>query len=151
MSALDVLQQEHRELIGLFDELELTTDAVERTRLLAAFALRLKAHADVEEEVFYPAVRGVGPDDAAAIVDASLAAHRAADLLLDESMGAEPTEANVKVLREVVEKHIHDEEQQVFPLAEQLGAAELARLGLRIERRETELDGTEDDDAALVR
>lgn len=117
---------------------------MERTRLLGQIAERLKTHAAVEEEVFYPAVRGLGPD-AEAVVDEALAAHRAADLVLDESMGAEPTGANVKVLRDVVARHIEDEEERMFPLAERLGAALQARLAARIASRSDELDEEEED------
>jgi hemerythrin-like domain-containing protein len=145
MEAIETLGQQHRELLSIFDELEITTDELERTRLLGQIAERLKMHAAVEEEVFYPAVRALGPE-AHAIVDEALAAHRAADLVLDESMGAEPTEANVKVLRDAIARHIDDEEQRMFPLAERIGVAEQARLAARIERRAEELDGDEEDE-----
>src|SRR4030095_2453093 len=153
MEAIESLRQQHRELLSIFDEVEITTDGLERTRLLGQIAERLKMHAAIEEEVFYPAVRALG-GDAPEIVDEALAAHRAADLVLDESLGAEPTEANVKVLRDVIQRHVDDEEQRIFPLAEGLGAAEQARLAARIDRRAEELEeeeGEGDDDPLLVR
>lgn len=153
MEAIESLRQQHRELLSIFDEVEITTDGLERTRLLGQIAERLKMHAAIEEEVFYPAVRALG-GDAPEIVDEALAAHRAADLVLDESLGAEPTEANVKVLRDVIQRHVDDEEQRIFPLAEGLGAAAQARLAARIDRRTEELEeeeGEGDDDPLLVR
>ena len=153
MEAIESLRQQHRELLSIFDEVEITTDGLERTRLLGQIAERLKTHAAIEEEVFYPAVRALG-GDAPEIVDEALAAHRAADLVLDESLGAEPTEANVKVLRDVIQRHVDDEEQRIFPLAEGLGAAAQARLAARIDRRTEELEeeeGEGDDDPLLVR
>ena len=74
---------------------------------------------------------------------------RAADLVLDESLGAEPTEANVKVLRDAIERHVADEEQRIFPLAERLGATAQARLAARIERRADELEEDEDEEDPL--
>jgi hemerythrin-like domain-containing protein len=144
MEAIEALRQQHRELLSIFDELEITTDDLECTRLLGQIAERLKTHAAVEEEVFYPAVRALG-GEAEAIVEEALAAHRAADLVLDESMGAEPTAANVKVLRDAIERHIDDEEERIFPLAERLGAAVQARLAARIGRRVDELEGDEEE------
>jgi hemerythrin-like domain-containing protein len=149
MEAIESLRQQHRELLSIFDELELTTDALERTRLLGQVAERLKTHAAVEEEVFYPAVRALGAE-AKEVVEEALAAHRAADLVLDESLGAEPTEANVKVLRDVIQRHVDDEEQRMFPLAERLGATAQARLAARIERRADELEGDEGDEGRLL-
>lgn len=153
MEAIETLRQQHRELLAIFDELELTVDALERTRLLGQAAERLKTHAAVEEEIFYPAVRALG-GDAEMIVEEALAAHRAADLVLDESLGAEPTDANVKVLRDAIQRHVDDEEQRMFPLAENLGATAQARLAARMERCSDELEGEEEEDtldAASVR
>jgi hemerythrin-like domain-containing protein len=145
MEAIDALRQQHRELLAIFDELELTTDVLERTRLLAQIAERLKTHTAVEEEVFYPAVEALGADGAA-VVEEALAQHRAADLVLDESIGGEPMEASVKVLRDLIERHIDDEERRVFPLAEQFDDAAHARLALRIEERADELEAGEEAD-----
>ena len=148
MEAIEALRQQHRELLAIFDELDLTVDPLERTRLIGQIAERLKTHAAVEEEVFYPAVRALGRE-ADAIVEEALAAHRAADLVLDESLGAEPTAANVKVLHDAIVRHVEDEEQRMFPLAERIGETAQARLRARIERRAEEMEaGEEDDDEA---
>ena len=149
MEAIESLRNQHREMLSIFDELEITTDELERTRLLAQIAERLKTHSEVEEEVFYPAVRMLGPD-AVAVVDEALAAHRAADLVLDETLGAQATEGNVKVLRDVIQRHVDDEEQRMFPLAERLGATALVKLAVRIDNRTDELDSEEDEDATAV-
>ena len=143
MEATEALRQQHRELLSIFDELEITTDSLERTRLLGQVAERMKTHAAVEEEVFYPAVRRLGAE-AEPIIDEALAAHRAADLVLDESMGAEPTEANVKVLRDAITRHIEDEEARMFPLAERLGVALQVRLAARMASTGDELDEEEE-------
>jgi hemerythrin-like domain-containing protein len=143
MEATEALRQQHRELLSIFDELEITTDSLERTRLLGQIAERMKTHAAVEEEVFYPAVRRLGAE-AEPVIDEALAAHRAADLVLDESMGAEPTEANVKVLRDAITRHIEDEEARMFPLAERLGVALQVRLAARMASTGDELDEEEE-------
>ena len=152
MEAIERLKQEHMQLLAVFDELEFTGDTLARTRLLGQLAELLKSHAAVEEEVFYPAVRASGLPGAAGIVEEALAAHRAADLVLDETLGAEPTSANVKVLRDVIKAHIDDEEQRLFPLTDALADDVRARLALRIERRADELEeGADEDDPRLPR
>ena len=150
MEAVELLTQEHRQLLAVFDELEFTGDALARTRLLAQLAELLKAHAALEEEIFYPAVRASGQPGAAQIVDEALAAHRAADLVLDETLGAEPTTANAKVLRDMIKAHIEDEERRMFPIAEGLADTARARLATRIERRADELEEGDDDDPAVA-
>jgi len=150
MEGIELLRLEHRQLLDVFDELEFTTGTLERTRLLGQLAELLKAHAALEEEVFYPAIRVTGIPGAAEIVDEALAAHRAADLVLDETLGAEASVANVKVLRDVVEAHFDDEEQRLLPLVEQLGDTTRAALATRIERRADELHEDDDDDSAAA-
>ncbi|MDX2166630.1 MAG: hemerythrin domain-containing protein [Deltaproteobacteria bacterium] len=115
MNATDVLERQQHGVLSLFDELEITDDALQRTRLMGLLALRLKTHAAVKEDVFYPAVREREPGG----VDEALAAHRAIDLLLDEAVGT-PTDANVKVLRGVVEQLFGEERARLFTTAERL-------------------------------
>jgi hypothetical protein len=133
------LERQHRDLLALLDELEFTGDSVERTRLIALAAVRLKAHAALKEDVFYPAVQGER-----AAVDEALAAQRAIDLLLDETVGT-PSAANVKVLRGLVEQSFAGDEQHLFPVAQALDDAAGADLAKRLERYAHEVD----DDAPL--
>jgi hemerythrin superfamily protein len=148
MEAVETVRKQHSELLSIFDELRITIDDLELTRLLAQIAERLKTHTAVEEEVFYPAVRTLGPE-AAALVEESLAAHRAVDLVLDESLGGEPTDANVKVLHDIVSRHIEDEERRMFPIVERFDDAAQARLAARIDRRTDELEEEEEEDEEL--
>jgi len=115
MKPTDLMAKQHRDVLAVFDELEFTDDALERTRLIAFAAVRLKAHAALKEEVFYPALRA----SAAAPVEEALAAQRAIDLVLDEAVGT-PSAANVQVLRDLVEQRFQNEEASLFPVAQAL-------------------------------
>lgn len=128
MQATELLERQHRDLLALFDELEFTGDSLERTRLIALAAVRLKAHAALKEDVFYPAVRRER-----AAVEEALAAQRAIDLLLDETVGT-PSAANVKVLRGLVEQSFADEENRLFPVAQALDDAAGSELADRLAR-----------------
>lgn len=122
MNPTNLLRDQQRDLLALFDELEITEDALQRARLIGLLAVRIKTHAAVKEDVFYPAVRTQLPQE----VDEALAAHRAIDLLLDESVGT-PSESNVKVLRGVVEQ-LFAAEGALFTVAD--GFEDDARSGL---------------------
>ena len=144
MEATEQLKQQHEQLLAIFDEIEFTADTEERTRLAGHLAERMKAHAAVEEEIFYPALETLGAEEAHERVKGALEAHRGIDVLLDEFLGSELTPSAVKVLRTAVEQHIAEVEQQLLPLAEELGEAALARLALRVERYARESDDGDD-------
>ncbi len=115
MKPTDLMAKQHRDVLAVFDELEFTDGALERTRLIAFAAVRLKAHAALKEEIFYPALHA----SAAAPVAEALAAQRAIDLVLDEAVGT-PSAANVKVLRDLLEPRFQGEEETLFPVAQAL-------------------------------
>jgi len=148
MKATERLKVQHEQLMAIFDEIEFTADMPERIRLAGHLAERIKAHTAVEEEVFYPALETLGPEEAGHLVKEALEAHRAADALLDELLGSELSPTAVNVLRSAIEAHIAEEEARLFPLAEQLGEATLTRLGVRIDRFTQDLD--DEDESVFV-
>ena len=135
MNPTELLQRQHEETLAVFDELELTEDELERVRLLVQAADKLKTHAALEQDVFYPAVQG----RAAERVEDALAAHRALDVLLDETVGT-PTAANIKLLRHMIEEHFQEEQQRLFPLAEALDDDAAAALAERLQTHAREVD-----------
>jgi len=129
MNPTELLARQHYDILAVFDELELTTDDIERVRLLVLAGESLKAHTALEQDVFYPAVA----DNAGQIVEDALAAHRAIDVLLDETVGT-PSGASIKMLRGVIEKHFHEEEERLFPLAERFDDDAAEQLADRLRR-----------------
>lgn len=124
----ELLQRQHEDTLAVFDELDLTEDELERVRLLVRAAEKLKAHAALEQDVFYPAVHAAAGER----VDDAFAAHRAIDVLLDETVGT-PTTANIKLLRHLIEEHFADEERTLFTLVEGLGDDAAASLAERLQ------------------
>jgi hypothetical protein len=129
MNPTELLRRQHEEALAVFDELELTDDELERVRLLVQLAEKLKTHAAVEQDVFYPTVRAAAPER----VDEALAAHRAFDVLLDEAVGA-PSGANTTVLRRIIEQHFSDEERTLFALADAFDDATAEALAEHLRR-----------------
>jgi hemerythrin superfamily protein len=60
MKATDLLKKQHRQVEKLFKEVEKTEDPKQRRKLMEQITADLKMHTQIEEELFYPAVREVG-------------------------------------------------------------------------------------------
>ncbi len=142
MRATDLLSQQHVRLSTIFEELEFTAGGEERLRLAAHLAEQLKLHAAIEEDVFYPTVAALG-DDVAAIVTEALDAHHAADALLDELLGSHLTPATVAALRDLVHRHMDDEEARLFPAVGRMDEAAQTALAVRIEGYSREEENAE--------
>jgi hemerythrin-like domain-containing protein len=128
MTGIEVLRRQHERLLEALDELEVTVDDHARVRLLAHIGQRLKAHAAVEDEIFYPTVEQVeDPKVAGAVADA-LEAHQAIDALLDEMIGAEISPAKVRILGDLARRHFEAEETTLFPVAQRLADPDRAQL-----------------------
>ena len=148
MDAITLLKADHQTLGSLLGELEKSTPRGIKTRreLLTKIEANLKAHASIEEEIFYPAFKEAGKkgDDDKMYFEA-LEEHRAAgDLvlpdLLSTDLGSEKFSGRAKVLKELIEHHAEEEEKEMFPRAKKLlTKEELAELGDRMQRRKAEL------------
>jgi hemerythrin superfamily protein len=148
VDAIKFLKQEHATVKKLLSDLESTTArAVQKRRqLLMRIAAELKSHTTIEEEIFYPAFKNAGEknDDDKMFFEA-LEEHRAAgDLVLPDllktDVGSEKFSGRAKVLKELVEHHADEEEEEMFPRARKLlPKAELDELGVRLEARKKQL------------
>ena len=148
MDAIALLKQDHKAVKALLTELADTTNRAQKTRteLLQKIATEIKAHATIEEEIFYPAFKAAGEkaDDGKMFFEA-LEEHRAAgDLVLPDLLGTDVQSdqfgGRAKVLKELVEHHADEEEKEMFPRARRLlSKAELMELGQRMDERKKEL------------
>jgi hemerythrin superfamily protein len=138
--AVEVLKRDHDEAERLLDAYEDAKDDPDPARK-AAVALEvcraLAIHAQVEEELFYPALRAA--DDAAAeLLNEAAVEHATVKNLVAAIEANTPDDplydATVRVLGEYVKHHVKEEEGEIFPLARKssldldaLGAAILER------------------------
>ncbi|MEO8160554.1 MAG: hemerythrin domain-containing protein [Arenimonas sp.] len=148
MNAIQLLKDDHKKVRKLLSELEATTVRGLKTRrlLLEKIGTELRVHSKIEEEIFYPAFKAAGEkagDDK--MYFEALEEHRAAgELVLPDLERTDPASeqfsGRAKVLKELVEHHAGEEEKEMFVRARKLlGAAELAELGARMQRRKAEL------------
>lgn len=139
--AIEMLTQDHRTVQGLFDDFEQAEDDQTKQSLVDNIMTELEAHTALEEEIFYPAVRGQIKGD---LVDEAVEEHHLAKVLLEELEGMtshdEHYDAKGMVLCESIAHHVKEEESEMFPKVKKSGL-DLEDLGERMAERKQELMG----------
>ena len=126
-NAITMLKADHATLKRLLRELDGTSERAvkERERLVNEFEREVKMHAQIEEEVFYPAFLAVskGTESEDLFYEAA-EEHHIVDMVLPALKAANPKShefgAKAKVMKDLIEHHIKEEEQQMFVKARQL-------------------------------
>ena len=145
--ALALLKQDHATVKALLSQLEKTTSRAgsKRNQLLEKIALEVRVHARIEEEIFYPAYREAAKkeEDEQLFFEAA-EEHALVKLVLPELEGTPPGDirfgARGKVLKDLIEHHAEEEEQEMFPKARKLlGTERLLELGQALKTRKDEL------------
>ena len=144
MNAIDLLEQQHREVEELFEEFEGAGDGAVKTkeRLCREISDALAIHAEIEEKLFYPESKQENTEE---ILRESVEEHLAMKRIVADLMESGPSddqfEAKVKVLQEQVEHHVEEEEKELFPkVRKDLSKDELDDLGERMQRLADELE-----------
>ncbi|MBA2308012.1 MAG: hemerythrin domain-containing protein [Pseudonocardiales bacterium] len=145
MDGLDLLIADHNRFRGIFtrfQEAKDNEDVDEMGELADKLAFELKVHTDLEEKIFYPAVRKLD-EEIAEVVDEGLQEHHVGDVLVEEASTLQPGEdewvAKITVLIESVEHHIDEEEEELFPQVRTKSDAETrAEWGARMEAMKAE-------------
>jgi len=127
MNAIDLLKEDHRKVLKMLDEMTETTERAVKTRteLLGKIEAELKIHTTIEEEDFYPAYRNAGGKPGAKMYHEAIEEHRAVEaLVLPDLLATDPGtvefSGRAKVLKEMLEHHIEEEEGEMFPEAQKL-------------------------------
>jgi hemerythrin superfamily protein len=121
MNAIKLLKQQHREVEALFKQLDKAKSARPRLKAFEQIADKLAVHATIEEKLFYPSVKRRQTEEILLeSVEEHLGVKRViADLL--ELEADDPTfEAKAKVLKDLVEHHVEEEEETLFPKVSKL-------------------------------
>jgi hypothetical protein len=139
MKATDLLKTQHRAVKALFKKLEGTDNPRMRRQLLNEISRSLEGHTLIEEEIFYPAVRGLETRKAEEMILEAFEEHHVVKLVLAELPRVNPEderfEAKMTVLSELIRHHVEEEEKEMFKLAQKLGRNELESLGEQMEER----------------
>jgi hemerythrin superfamily protein len=140
MSAIDLLEEDHREVEEFFGEYEKLKDASDKQQLALKICMALQIHTMIEEEIFYPAAREA--IEKSELIDEAIVEHASAKQLVAEIEDMEPGEelydAKVKVLQEQVLHHVEEEEGELFPQVE-ASELDLEALGKKMAERKAAL------------
>ncbi len=138
--AVELLVSDHRNVEALFNEFEDQEESGERRETALRICKELTVHATVEEELFYPFLReNIEETD---LVDEAEVEHASAKDLIAQIEAAEEVDdmfdAKVKVLKEYINHHVEEEENEIFP---KLGdfKDELDELGQEMHQRKLTL------------
>jgi hemerythrin superfamily protein len=140
--AIALLKQDHRTVEELFEKFEKATGDGRKQAIAEEICLDLSVHAQIEEEIFYPACEGKVDED---LLKESYVEHDGAKLLIAEILAGGPDDefydAKVKVLSEEIEHHVEEEEKRMEGLFAQARKAglDMDALGEQLAARKQEL------------
>jgi len=140
-----MIRMDHTHVFALFHRYKANTSDSRKRALLANACLALEIHAQLEEEIFYPALRqALGADE---VLDKSGSDHDEMRRLIDDlrghlsaadHVGGRVDDIFLRLMRAVIH-HVADEETHLLPTAERLMSDQLQELGMRMTRRRLEL------------
>jgi hemerythrin superfamily protein len=141
--AITLLIADHKKVKGLFKQFEKLKEggsAQEKADLAQHICNELRVHAQIEEELFYPAARkAIHADD---LMDEAEVEHAGAKELIEQLEAMQPDDdlydAKVIVLGEQVEHHVSEEEGEMFPKVRRANV-DTAVLGAQMLQRKLEL------------
>ena len=140
--AVALLKEDHRAVADLFARYEKATGDGRKQGLATQICTELSIHAQIEEEIFYPACEGKVEED---LLKEAYVEHDGAKVLIAEIIAGEPSDefydAKVTVLQEQIEHHVEEEEKRLEGLFSQARAAGLDMdvLGEQLAARKEEL------------
>lgn len=145
--AIALLKEDHRKVKRLLKQLDAAGDGAERRGLFDEVERELLAHARLEEELFYPRFKeAVGDDDEEtrryfeAHEEHEVAERVAAEIRAHRDPSSPEYAAKCKVLKDLVEHHIEEEEKDMFPTARTaIGREDLLHLGDDMRQRRHEM------------
>jgi hemerythrin superfamily protein len=149
--AIDLLTADHKKVKKLFADFEKLKEEGsddEKAAIVEKICNELKIHTELEEEIFYPAVRKAIKDGD--LMDEALVEHAGAKELIAQLEGASVDDdlydAKVTVLGEQIDHHVKEEEAEMFPKAKKANV-DTEALGVAMLERKTELMSQSGDDA----
>jgi hemerythrin-like domain-containing protein len=141
MNAIELLKADHERVKAILSQLEDSTERAVKKRvdLLAKLEMEITIHTKLEEEILYPAFKEAGGKEQDIMYYEAKEEHRTVDALVlpdlkNTDPGTREFSGRVKVVKELLEHHIEEEESEMFPQANKLlGKAKLDELGVQME------------------
>ena len=138
--ATAMLRADHKLVSELFEQYEKSRSTAKKKELVAQICKELTVHAQVEEEIFYPAVKAALKDHE--LIPEASVEHATLKDLIAQVEGLEPDgemfDAKIKVMSEYVKHHVKEEQNEIFPKA-RATRLDMVELGAQIDARKQEL------------
>jgi len=138
--AIALLRADHKRVDEMFKQYEKARSDSRKQTLVQQICQELIVHTTVEEEIFYPAVRGAIKDSD--LMDEADVEHASAKELIAQLQAGKPGDdhydAKVIVLGEYIRHHVKEEHNEMFPKAKKT-KLDMRALGERIEERKAQL------------
>jgi hemerythrin superfamily protein len=138
--AIALLKADHATVSRLFTDYQSAGSSSQKMALVTEICTELSVHAQIEEEIFYPAVKAALKDRL--LVPEATVEHAVVKDLLAQIEGVDPDgdiyEAKVRVLSEYVKHHVKEEQDELFPKVK-AASLDLVELGGRMAARKSEL------------
>ena len=139
--ATAILRADHKLVSKLFADYEKADSSEEKKSIADEICTELTIHAQVEEEIFYPAVKEALGDTE--LVPEATVEHATLKNLIAEVQTAgldqEMFDARIKVMSEYVKHHVKEEQDEMFPKARESKDLDMVELGAQIMQRKEEL------------
>jgi hypothetical protein len=115
-------------------------DPARKQKIFQQIDMELKVHTHIEEEIFYPASREFVEDEET--VNEAVVEHASAKSLMAQLEKMRPDDpyydAKVKVLQEMIQHHVEEEETEYFPECRR-SDMDLKTIGQQLKARKAEL------------
>jgi hypothetical protein len=116
---LDTLKEEHEAVAGLLKKLVESEKSTERKSLVEQIKTNLLPHIRAEQKILYDAIlalkdKGAQEDGEEGYIEHSIASRTLADLEKIENAMSPQFSATAKVLKELVEHHVKEEERNIW-------------------------------------
>lgn len=149
-NATNMIRLDHTHTLATFHQYKITSKPQVKRGLVNTVCLALEVHAQLEEEIFYPAVREVSDNEA---IKKALPEHAEMKRLIALLRDMEPEDLRyddtfMELMRDVIH-HVADEETLILPEAERLLQDRLGELGAKMLKRRLELVAPRTGDMAV--
>ena len=134
MNATALLKSQHRKVEALFKKLE--SGRSDPATVLEELSNSLAAHMAIEHEFLYPAAKEVDDEQVNEAFEEHSLAEVALKRLLATDMEDEAFDARVTALKELIEHHVEEEEEELFPKVEKaIDEETLSSMGKTMKQR----------------
>jgi hypothetical protein len=135
--ACTLLDEEHNQVIRLFEQHKAARDDASRQLLAQKICRELGVHMQIEEEIFYPAFQQATGDRE--LLKDGIKEHQEARELIAKIEDARLDHRLVLELEDAILHHVNDEREKMFPKARATKGLDLMDLASQLEERRSEL------------